>query len=404
LRCLLVKFLCNGVFAAVLGLLLASTASAQLERRLYLEKDKYVVGEPIYLHFELTNNNTEPMQVMTGSRYSFCDGYQVQVSPDLSAHSSCVSGGVGSCLGGTTIIKPGETWKDELLLNYEHDLSKAGMYDISASRTLRYDRPDVRMSANSGIEVKSEGLFHIRLEEGSAESLAAIFEPYVADLNAKDEERMREAARAIGSLAPRFLEDTILSMMDSPATRQFAVIGLRHLNTDRAREALAKFVKSTSYYSYDREQAIKDLSEMGDKKYFPLLLDEAKNHEPNEARDYALAAARIGGEDAMPYVASLLSSPNPFTRANGVMALPETGSRRAVPILIELLRNSEMAVARLASIGLVRLTHRNPLTDNRWYSDDPANEYQVWADWWMARGADAAIYGSGECDDIEPLK
>ncbi len=169
-----------------------------------------------------------------------------------------------------------------------------------------------------------------------------MFRPYVADLTSKDEERQREAGRVIGSLAPPFLEQTILSMADSPVTRLFALMGLRHLNTARSREALARIVQSTEGYSYEKEQAIKYLSEMGDKKYFPLLLDEAKKLESNQARDYVLAAAELGGEDAMPYVGSLLDSPDPFARANAVIALPQTGSRRAVPFLIDLLRSPDV--------------------------------------------------------------
>jgi len=73
-----------------------------------------------------------------------------------------------------------------------------------------------------------------------------------------------------------------------------------------------------------------------------------------KARDYVLAAAQLGGENAMPYVVSLVSSSDAFSRANGIMALPLTGSRRAVPVLIDLLQSPDMDLARLASIGLNR--------------------------------------------------
>jgi HEAT repeat protein len=39
----------------------------------------------------------------------------------------------------------------------------------------------------------------------------------------------------------------------------------------------------------------------------------------------------------MPYVVSLLGSSDPFSRGNAIMALPQTGSRLAVPLLIDLL-------------------------------------------------------------------
>jgi hypothetical protein len=385
----------RGLLAVLLGLFLTSTASAQLEARLYLDKDKYQVGEPIYLRFELKNNSTERLVGLTGSSYSFCGGYQIEISSDPSADlSSCSPLGFGgSCIGGVWAISPAETLHDKVLLNYEHDLSKPGIYNVRASRTL-----------SGGINIKTESLFHIVVEDGNPENLIETFRPYVADLHSKDEERQSETARVIGSLAPPFLEDTIISMLDSAVTRPFALIGLRHLNTSRSREALGKIVQGTSGYSYDKAQAIKYLSEMEDKKYFPLLLDEAKKQQPNQARDYVLAAAQLGGEDAMPYVASLVASNDAFSRANGVMALPLTGSRRALPALIDLLRSPDSDLARLASIGLIRLSHRSPLEAGQWFSNSPSNEYANWISWWRLRGADAPIYGPSQCGKIEALR
>ena len=395
----------HGLSAVLLGLFAISPAFAQLEGRLYLDKDAYVTGEPVYLHFDLTNNGTEPIQVATGNSYSFCGGYRIEMSSDPAGTSSCASlGSGGSCIGGGWVIAPGETRQDKVLLNYEHDLSKAGSYHIRASRTLNSGHPgDGLANPSNGVQVRTESQFDIQVQDGNTESLPPMFEVYVADLHSKDEERQREAARVIGSMAPPFLEDTILSMIDSPVTRPFALTGLRHLNTSRAREALAGIIQRTSGYSYEKEQSIKYLAEMGDEKYFPLLLDAAKKQEPNQARDYVLAAAQLGGEDAMPYVTSLLISPNLFSHANGVMALPQTASRRAVPILIELLRSPDVDVGKLASIGLIRLTHRSPLEGGRWFSDLPSNEYPAWIGWWMSRGDTAAIYGPSQCGSIQPL-
>jgi HEAT repeat protein len=399
--------LSHGLFAVLLGFFLTSTASAQLEGRLYLDKDEYQVGEPIYLLFDLTNNSTEPMQAVIGSSYSLCGGYRIEISSDPSADLSSCSplGSGGSCISGGWAIAPAETRHDKVLLNYEHDLSKAGIYSVRASRTLNYGSPASALAdLNSGVQIKTESLFHIVVEDGNPENLLETFQPYVADLHSNDEERQREAARVIGSLAPPFLEDTILYMLDSAVTRPFALIGLRHLNTSRSREALAKIVQGTSGYSYDKEQAIKYLSEMEDKKYFSLLLDEAKKQEPNQATDYVLAAAQLGGEDAMPYVASLASSSDAFSRANGLMALPLTGSRRAVPVLIDLLRSPDVDLARLASIGLIRLSHRSPLEAGQWFSNSASNEHANWISWWRLRGDDAPIYGPSQCGKIEALR
>ncbi len=106
----------------------------------------------------------------------------------------------------------------------------------------------------------------------------------------------------------------------------------------------------------------------------------------------------------MPYVGSLLTDTSAFSRANAVMALPKTGSRRAVPILIEMLRNPDVDLERLASIGLIQLTHRSPFEAGRWFSDSPSNEYQPWIRWWTLQGDSVQIYGPSQCGGITRLE
>jgi hypothetical protein len=116
-----------------------------------------------------------------------------------------------------------------------------------------------------------------------------------------------------------------------------------------------------------------------------------------------LAAARLGGEDALPYVFSLLNDPSPFAHGNGLRALAETGSRQAVRILIELLRSRDASAGKGASIGLIRLTHRSPLTASKWFSDTPSNDYAAWMRWWIREGDHAPTYRPDQCGRIDPL-
>lgn len=394
------------VAASVLCLLPWGSALAQLQGNFSMEKQQYEVGEPVFLAFELTNIGKESVQFVRGDRYSMCGGYQIGVSsgPPL-IHSSCDRGFVVSCPGAAQILAPGETRRERILVNSEHDLSKASTYEVHATWVVKYGPVTEGFSFPAGgQEFKAETNFQIQVTDGNPENLAPAFQPYLADLSAKDEERRLEAARVVGSLAPPFLEDTIISMADSPAILPFALMGLRRLNTSRSRETLAGIIQSTPGYSYWKERAIKYLSEMGDKKYFPLLLDVAKNQQPNQARDYVLAAAELGTEDAFPYLVSLLGSPDVFSRANAIMALPRTGSRRAVPLLMEQLRDANPDVGRLASIGLMELTHHTAAQDGRLVSDAPPSDYFKWMHWWLQNGSSTPIYGPSQCGEVEPLR
>ena len=114
-------------------------AFAQLQGHFSLEKGQYEVGEPVFLQFDLTNVGKESVRIIRGDRYSHCGGYKIEVSsgPPIS-HSSCDRGFAGSCLAGGKIVAPGETSHERLLLNYEHDLSKAAIYDIHAALVISY--------------------------------------------------------------------------------------------------------------------------------------------------------------------------------------------------------------------------------------------------------------------------
>lgn len=395
--------------ASVLCLLPWGSALAQLQGSFSMEKQKYEVGEPVFVAFELKNIGEESVQFVRGDRYSTCGGYEIRVSsgPPLIhfIHSSCDRGITVSCVVAAQRLAPGEMRRERILVNFDHDLSKAATYEVHATWAVKYGPVTEGNSFPTGGQAfKAEANFQIQVTDGNPENLAPAFQQYIADLSAKEEERRREAARVIGSLAPPFLEDTIISMADSPATLPFALMGLRRLNTSRSRETLAGFIQSNLGYSYWKERAIKYLSEMGDKKYFPLLLAVAKNQQPNQARDYVLAAAELGGEDAFPYVVSLLESADPFSRANAIMALPRTGSRRAVPMLIEQLRNPNPDVGRLASSGLMELTHRTAAQDGRLVSDAVQSDYFKWMRWWSQNASSASIYGPNQCGEVEPLK
>jgi HEAT repeat protein len=231
--------------------------------------------------------------------------------------------------------------------------------------------------------------------------LQAIYQVYATNLGSRDDEIQREAERAIVSGAPPWLEDTIVGMVRKSTSREFALLGLRNLNTPRAREELANIARETSGYTEQSELAIRYLAEMGDKKYFPLLLETAKQQEPREAREYVEAAAELGGADALPYLRELLKSTDKFARANGVAGLEKTGSREAVPLLIETLKSGDADLGKLALIGLTELTHRNTGDVS---GDAPKDQAEEWEKWWAANGARAKIYGVKECGEVERLR
>ncbi len=372
----------------VVGLLLAlvgvAAARAQLQGHISMAKNVYFAGEPVYVLFEYTNVGKDAVQYSMGDPYAEgCGGYKLEVSEkEAKGSANCKEPGANECIAGSEILAAGETRHQLILVNYAHDLSKAGNYEIRATQEMKYAAAtgDVRLSATQQ-QFKVEQRFTIQVVKADRERLEAIYKPYVVNLSSQDDEIQREAERAIVSGAPPWLEDTIVGMLRQYTSREFALLGLKNLNTARSRAELAKIVQNTSEETDENLTAVRYLAELGDKKYFPMLLAIAKKEPANEGREYVLAAAELGGDDAVPFLQEMLGSGDGAARANAVMGLGKTGSKAAVPLLIEALKDRELG--KLAGEGLVELTHR---------------QVGDWATWWAGNSESAAVFGAGECD------
>ena len=392
------------VLALLAGCLVGTSARAQLVGHIATFKQQYLAGEPVYVSFELTNAGKEAVQYVAGDPYSQgCSIYSLEVSsgPPLK-HSSCERGMAAECPAGNQILSPGTTVQQNILVNYAHDVSKPGNYEIRAALALKYapvGEGDAFLTGG-GKNFKFEEKFQIQVLNGDKGILETIYRPYVKNLESRDDDIKREAERAIVSGAPPWLEDTIIRMLASYTSREFALLGLKNLNTARSRAELGKVIQSTSEYTQEGETAIRYLAQMGDKRYFPLLCDIAEKDTPDQARDHVWAAAELGGDEALPFLRVLMSRPDAWSKANAVMGLEKTGSREAVPLLIETLKSPDADLGKLALTGLVGLTHRSMLAEG----DPPAEEYGAWSKWWEENGKRAPVYGPRECGEVERLE
>ncbi len=382
------------MLVAVLGGSLgAGAARGQLQGQISMAKDLYLAGEPIYVHFEVTNVGKDPVEYSAGDAYEWCGGYLVEVSsgPPL-LHPSCAARRASECGTADQILAAGETVRQNILVNYAHDVRGPGNYDIRAVRLMNY-RPitGVGTLLTDGKDFKIEKSLRIQVARSDRDALEAVYRVYVRNLASQDDEIQREAERAIVSGAMPWLEDTIVGMVRQYRSREFALLGLRNLNTPRSREELAKIVQSTSQFTPENETAVGYLGQMGDKKYFPMLLELAKKADPEQGREYVLAVAELGGEDAVPYLRELLGSADANARANGVVGLGVTGRPAAVPVLIEAWKGSDAELGKLAANALTGLTHRS------------SEQEQKWATWWAAAGNSAKVYGPRECGEVEAL-
>lgn len=317
---------------------------------------------------------------------------------------SCYGSIAGSCASSDKILKPGGGHTDRILLNQPYDLLQPGRYSLRVTHELPYGPGDgdLALLGPKGTHETFDAQLEIVLESSTDSDLKPEFQKYLADLRSGDSDQRIEAADVIANLAPRFLEGTILQMLDSPELRYFAVRGLRNLGTPAAHQALVSFVKNSppTQAAGEYQDAIRYLGEIGTHDDLAVLLKVAHANPPGSyGREVAMeSAGEVGGDDAVPLLAAELKDQSATVRQSAVRALYSTGSRAAVPVLIELLRSPEERVSGTAEFGLQVLTHRSAT------EAQPSATHAKWREWWSTHRESATIFKYDQCGELVPLE
>ena len=376
---------------AIFCIICSVSATAQLTGQFYLEKETFARGEPVFLYFSLVNKGLDTeMIVAIDPEQSFCSGISITVSSDSVPTFSCPSLGGQSCNGNDPLSRPqpllpGQTYTGRFLLNFNQEINAPGEYWVDAKR-------------NSGPNHTGDVHAKLRFRVDVKAVVPGTFEPWVDQLKSIDQEKRMEAARTLASVAPASLEETLLGFADNPEFRRYAPLAFHRLNTRRSIEVMAHLMEGP--VTNEQIEAAGYLAETHDQSWYPLLRDAAeKNAQISAYPDYA---AELGGEKMLPVLVALEKSPDTkFTHLNAVMAMGSTGSRTALPLLLEQLKSPDVDTSDRANYGLQVLTHRtavrNPQARNR------EAEYIKWSHWWEREGATAPIYKDTECGEIVPL-
>jgi HEAT repeat protein len=137
------------------------------------------------------------------------------------------------------------------------------------------------------------------------------------------------------------------------------------------------------------------LASSGDPQWFPLLLADAQKQPGGNL----YPAAENGGDRAVPFLVDLIHSDTEL-RLEAIGAMGHTGSRAAVPILLDLLRSADAKTAECAMYALQALTRRA----FKGAVDSPQSQYPIWQAWWSREGATARIYKPTDCSETVPLQ
>jgi hypothetical protein len=374
----------------------SAPALGQVTGRFYLDKQEFALGEPVFLNFEASNSGRESQDIIRADPYSFCAGYKIQLSSDPSSTSPCalLQGG-GSCASSSATFEPGVTHRERVLINYRHQIATPGDYAVDATRHLLYG------PAGEQLPLKFTAEFHERLHfrvDANSKFDARQLRTWVEQLQSFDAAERTEAARTLASLAPRSLESTLWGFIEDWRLRDFAPLAMHRLNTPQGNAGLAEILRRTQLGTPEHIQAAQFLASSGEPQWFPLLLELAQKR-PGDGI-YLYPAAQSGGDRAVPLLIDFVHSGTGVTREVAISALGYTGSRAAVPVLLDLLSDSDPNTSSRALSGLRELTRRTVSGAK----ESSQSQYPKWREWWSRHRSDARIYKPSDCTEFYPLE
>lgn len=377
-----------------------------LKARFFAPKNTYLVGEPIFITLEFTNDSPRTVWIETRFGQPCLGENKITIEGAKRTHHGwktaldCGGGIGGSCGSAESGIRPGQAFSGHIFLNYYYQLDQPGTYEVRIQREI-----PVFNQENPGIPattVEASADFDIQLAQGSEEELQSAFEPVLRELESGDAEKKWQAIQAVTEMAQPFLQQSIIDLSKNQTEVGAAIEGLYKLNTSKARDRLAEL---TQHGETDttREGAMQALAALGDRQYLPLFFRLAKSLNGYERNMAIETTGLLGGSKAVPFLSSLLGNQDPTVRMAAIRGLAGTASRGAlVPLILEI-RDPDPNVRQVANAALAQLTHLSTSRHSWALVPNPAATFQEWHDWWLANGFRAPIYGPTDCAQPKPL-
>ncbi len=444
------RHFCMRTLVVVFGFLMTAAASPQdsahLDVQMSLSSHTALVGEPVWVEVRVTNHSREAMRVDMGT--ACCGAKEVtiqipQADPSNQEHIRCGSGtGLAmtcGCLSELPFeIGPGASLTRRYVLEGDFRITHAGTYRVLLEKKIPYG-PKLPASAvgtpQAYFDLKhsqtvrlSETLKELpandrkllRIEQKLAQRVASPMPTpsYPPDVDIDKLRRIIDAWRKAQDQASRLQLSLAQGMMAYPVKgmeplfgswleqnntsfADWAIVALSHLNTRESRDILARQAASPDKptdisFQTHRWEALDALAKMGDTSYVSLFerLTGDQNHDVQRMAIFGLGL--LGGERELPVLNELARhGATAFDRGDAILAIGETRSLRAVPILIQLFTLPDSDQPSASDYSLFLLTHHELTAVNQLRT--PLEAQKAWNDWWSTNEKTARAYGPFEC-------
>ena len=161
--------------------------AGQVQADFLPEKQKYLVGEPVFVQLHVKNEGSQPICISESCVW-LDTRFEIPAAPKPPSRPSsfgCTPGGTaGSCAGGSKEIRPGEEHTRRYLLDGPFRLDAPCVYAIRAWHKVDTypDETSYRIVASQEVTLE----FELTFIEGSDEELASVYAPILRDLNSPD--------------------------------------------------------------------------------------------------------------------------------------------------------------------------------------------------------------------------
>lgn len=403
-------------FLLVAALIIPNSAQAQLNYSVHFELDKpaYLLGEPIFCRFVITNigtavfnfryraptrslatdNTQEPRFTVTNlaGRRLHDPGPRPCGNPQ------------GTEVYGSVTLPPGKVHTERWLLNQWASFSASGTYHLRAERRLAL----LPIDPQTGNPLEKPAAFALaiddlilQVEPSKPAQVEAAFQPYLASIRDPRESDPAEAVTVVTSMPQSFFLDQLISMLNPGKPdrwdRRDVVNGLARLNTPASWRVILRLFRNgeiTSAPSANKETedalrsyALLVLAEKGDSAFLPVILQVLPRSAEPLRGDILRALGFFHDPRAFQPIYDNLHSARMTDRMDAILGLKNQGTKDVIPALLAALNDPDSPVEQVANFALQGLTgHKVPQSLN----PSPREFKRIaddWRAWWHGNAA-----------------
>ncbi|MHB8653328.1 MAG: HEAT repeat domain-containing protein [Terriglobia bacterium] len=433
------RFALAFVFIFSTGLLIFPvTGRAQVSyvARFTLDKQKFLLGEPIFCNFVIQNTGARtfsfryrsPDRILNSDlenephfRVTTRSG---RLLPDP-APKPC-GGAKGSAVYGSVTLPPGQTHTERWLLNQWGRFLRPGQYKIKAERRLPLltaEPGTPEFTTHPAAYALALDDLQIEVTPSTETEIHSVFQPYLKLLDAPAPADVAEPVLVVTTLPQTFFLDKLEWLAQAPASehrwdRSKALEGLARLGTPAAWNDIVKIARGENAARSSspgpatpstraieqandllRNYAVLLLGEKADPAFLPALLEIIKSSSGDLRGEAIRALGFFHDPRAANALFEKLRSTSSTDRVNAILGLKNMGTRNSIPAILAMLQDPDAEVRQVSNFALQGLTREQIKLSPSAGRVESEHVAHLWRQWWQAHAANFVPAHPPACHD-----